>query len=56
MWPEMPTAVEDRAADVWEPLISVADLAGSHLHGEAGNQSLPNMALTGSGILVVGSW
>lgn len=27
-WPEMPTGVEDRAADVWEPLITVAELAG----------------------------
>ena len=30
MWPEMPSGVEDRAADVWEALIAVADLAGSH--------------------------
>jgi hypothetical protein len=28
MWPEMPTGVEDRAADVWEALLAVADLAG----------------------------
>lgn len=27
-WPEMPDGVEDRAADVWEPLIAVADQAG----------------------------
>jgi hypothetical protein len=27
-WPEMPAGVRDRAADVWEPLIVVADLAG----------------------------
>jgi hypothetical protein len=27
-WPEMPAGVEDRAADAWEPLLSVADLAG----------------------------
>jgi hypothetical protein len=26
-WPEMPAGVTDRAADVWEPLIMVADLA-----------------------------
>ena len=26
--PEMPEGVEDRAADVWEPLLTVADLAG----------------------------
>jgi hypothetical protein len=27
-WPEMPEGVEDRAADVWEALLAVADLAG----------------------------
>jgi hypothetical protein len=27
--PEMPVGVEDRAADLWEPLLAVADLAGS---------------------------
>jgi hypothetical protein len=27
-WPDMPEGVEDRPADVWEPLIMVADLAG----------------------------
>jgi hypothetical protein len=27
-WPEMPDGVTDRAADVWEALIAVADLAG----------------------------
>ena len=27
-WPEMPPGVEDRAADVWEALLAVADLAG----------------------------
>lgn len=29
-WPEMPSGVEDRAADVWEALLAVADLAGGH--------------------------
>lgn len=29
-WPEMPNGVEDRAADVWEALLAVADLAGGH--------------------------
>lgn len=29
-WPEMPKGVEDRAADVWEPLLAVADAAGGH--------------------------
>jgi hypothetical protein len=27
-WPEMPAGVEDRDADVWEALLTVADLAG----------------------------
>ena len=27
-WPQMPPGVADRAADVWEPLLMVADLAG----------------------------
>jgi len=27
-WPEMPNGIEDRNADVWEALLSVADLAG----------------------------
>ena len=28
VYPEMPTGIEDRAADVWEPLLAVADAAG----------------------------
>jgi hypothetical protein len=28
VYPDMPSGVEDRAADVWEPLLSVADAAG----------------------------
>jgi hypothetical protein len=27
-WPELPCEIQDRAADVWEPLIAVADVAG----------------------------
>jgi hypothetical protein len=27
-WPEMPAGIEDRPADVWEPLLAVADAAG----------------------------
>lgn len=27
-WPKLPAGVEDRAAEVWEPLIAVADAAG----------------------------
>ncbi|MFE5331741.1 DUF3631 domain-containing protein [Embleya sp. NPDC056575] len=29
-WPEMPEGVTDRPADVWEPLLAVADAAGGH--------------------------
>jgi Protein of unknown function (DUF3631)/Domain of unknown function (DUF3854) len=29
-WPDMPDGVTDRAADVWEPLLAVADAAGGH--------------------------
>ena len=28
--PVMPAGIEDRAADSWEPLLAIADLAGSH--------------------------
>jgi hypothetical protein len=34
-WPDMPPGVEDRAADAWEPLLSVADLAGGDWPGLA---------------------
>lgn len=27
-WPEMPAGIVDRAADVWEPLVAIADCAG----------------------------
>jgi hypothetical protein len=27
-WPDMPDGITDRSADVWEPLLAVADLAG----------------------------
>lgn len=29
-WPEMPEGINDRDADVWEPLLAVADAAGGH--------------------------
>jgi len=29
-WPDMPPGVTDRPADVWEPLLAVADAAGAH--------------------------
>jgi len=30
MWPDMPEGVTDRDADVWEPLLAIAELAGGH--------------------------
>lgn len=29
-WPQMPAGVEDRPADVWEPLLAIADAADRH--------------------------
>ncbi|KOV98175.1 MULTISPECIES: DUF3631 domain-containing protein [unclassified Streptomyces] len=29
-WPDMPDGVTDRPADVWEPLLAIADAAGGH--------------------------
>jgi len=29
-WPKMPAGITDRPADVWEPLLAVADAAGGH--------------------------
>jgi hypothetical protein len=29
-WPQLPAAIQDRDADVWEPLIAIADAAGGH--------------------------
>src|SRR4029453_16891770 len=29
-WPEMPSGIVDRAADVGEPLVAIADFAGGH--------------------------
>ncbi len=34
-WPDMPPGVTDRPADVWEPLLTVADAAGGPWPGRA---------------------
>jgi Protein of unknown function (DUF3631) len=34
-WPDMPDGVTDRSADVWEPLLAIADAAGGHWPGTA---------------------
>jgi hypothetical protein len=49
MWPEMPSGVQDRAADVWEPLISVADLAGRHWPGAARRSAVALVAASKGG-------
>jgi hypothetical protein len=38
-WPELPNDVQDRDADVWEPLIAVADAVGGP--GQLGRELLP---------------
>jgi len=34
-WPDLPKGIEDRNADVWEPLLAIADAAGGHWPGSA---------------------
>jgi len=29
-WPDLPAGIEDRDADIWEPLLAIADAAGGH--------------------------
>jgi hypothetical protein len=29
-WPELPDGIEDRDADLWEPMLAIADAAGGH--------------------------
>lgn len=49
MWPEMPAGVEDRAADVWEALLSVADLAGGHWPDDARRSAVALVAASKGG-------
>jgi hypothetical protein len=49
MWPEMPPGVEDRAADVWEALLSVADLAGGHWPDDARSSAVALVAASKGG-------
>lgn len=32
-WPDLPGGIEDRDADIWEPLLALADAAGGHWPG-----------------------
>jgi hypothetical protein len=34
-WPDLPAGIEDRNADVWEPLLAIADAAGGHWPADA---------------------
>jgi hypothetical protein len=49
MWPEMPPGVEDRAADVWEALLAVADLAGEHWPEDARRSAVALVAASKGG-------
>ena len=49
MWPEMPAGVEDRAADVWEALLAVADLAGDHWPDDARRSAVALVAASMGG-------
>jgi hypothetical protein len=45
-WPKLPPGIEDRNADVWEPLIAVADAAGGEWPGKARAAALSLVSLT----------
>jgi hypothetical protein len=45
-WPNMPAGIEDRDADVWEPLIAVADAAGGDWPNKARIAAVAMVALT----------
>jgi len=45
-WPSLPDELDDRAADGWEPLLAIADLAGGHWPARARAAAL---ALNGAG-------
>jgi len=46
--PDMPAALSDRAADIWEPLLAIADLAGGDWPARARHAAL---ALSGDGVI-----
>jgi hypothetical protein len=49
MWPKMPAGVEDRAADVWEALLAVADLAGGRWPVDARRSAVALVAASRGG-------
>jgi hypothetical protein len=48
-WPEMPEGVSDRPADVWEPLLAVADAAGGEWPERARNACVELVAAAAAG-------
>jgi Protein of unknown function (DUF3631) len=54
-WPSMPAGVEDRPADVWEPLLAIADAAGGKWPARARDacMELVKVAAAGEGSLGV---
>ena len=44
-WPELPPSIEDRNADVWEPLLALADAAGGHWPDTARRSAVALVAL-----------
>jgi len=43
-WPDLPEGIEDRNADVWEPLLAIADAAGGHWPQRARDAALAFVA------------
>ena len=43
-WPELPPGIEDRSADVWEALITIADAAGGDWPKQARNAAVALIA------------
>jgi hypothetical protein len=53
-WPALPAGIEDRAADVWEPLIAIADAAGGHWPRHVREAAVALVALSQSGAASLG--
>jgi putative DNA primase/helicase len=51
--PEIPTVLNDRAADIWEPLLAIADLAGGDWPGLA-RQAAHKLSLADDDIPLIG--
>lgn len=53
-WPDMPAGVEDRAADIWEPLLAIADYAGHDWPERARVAAVAAVAATMAGVPSLG--